>query len=98
MASIAPTCSPTSLQLRLAFNAPKFPVTSLHSRRLLRHNNHHPNPYPRVVLRPLRAAEQNPSGPQLVGSDPKSDGFSGWSDEQPDDDNSHKKKEPYGGE
>lgn len=87
MASITPTCSPTSLQLRLAFNGAKSPV-ALHVR--LRNQN------PR--LRPLRA-EQNSKGSEWVGSDYKIDGFSGWSnssgEEEPD---KNKKKESYGGE
>lgn len=91
MASIAPTCSPTSLQLRWAFNGPKFPV----AQRLRLPNHLNPR-----LLRPLRAAAQTGNGSELSGSGSNAaDGFSGWSEsaeaEQP---NTSKKKESYGGE
>ncbi|XP_057446174.1 uncharacterized protein LOC130738249 isoform X2 [Lotus japonicus] len=90
MASIAPTCSPTSLQLRWAFNGPKFPV----AQRLRLPNHLNPR-----LLRPLRAAAQTGNGSELSGSGSNAaDGFSGWSEsaeaEQP---NTPKKKESYGG-
>ncbi|XP_027358690.1 uncharacterized protein LOC113867512 isoform X2 [Abrus precatorius] len=68
---IKPTSSPTSLQLRLAFTAPKFPLTPHFSLRSPKLN-------PRV--RPLRA--QNGVGSEWSGSGPKLDGFSGWSDSE----------------
>ncbi|KAJ1399222.1 hypothetical protein SESBI_30499 [Sesbania bispinosa] len=86
MASIAPTCSPTSLQLRLAFNGAKFPF----AQRLRL-----PNLNPRV--RPLRAA-QNGNGLEWTGSDRKVDGFSGWSESEGGElPNSSQKKESFGG-
>ncbi|RDY05173.1 hypothetical protein CR513_11018 [Mucuna pruriens] len=87
MASIAPTCSPTSLQLRLAFAAPKFPLAPHVRFRNLNLNR----------VRPLRAA-QNGVGSEWAGTEPKLDGLSGWSDsdaqERP---NITPKKESYGG-
>ncbi|KAL2334723.1 hypothetical protein Fmac_015936 [Flemingia macrophylla] len=71
MASIVPTCSPTSLQLRLAFAAPKFPRAPHVRTRLLNR------------LRPLRAA-QNTAGSEWAGPGPKPDGLSGWSDADAD--------------
>ncbi|CAJ2666759.1 unnamed protein product [Trifolium pratense] len=65
MASISPTCSPTSLQLRLAFNATKFPP--FYQVRLGNINH-------RVRVRPLRSVHKDSKGTQSV------DGFSGWSD------------------
>ncbi|CAK8532427.1 unnamed protein product [Lathyrus sativus] len=66
MASISPTCSPTSLQLRLAFNSSKFPLSHNHAR--LRTIN------PRL---PPLCSVHNDKG---AASNPKADGFSGWSD------------------
>ncbi|XP_061350957.1 uncharacterized protein LOC133296023 isoform X1 [Gastrolobium bilobum] len=87
MASIiVPTCSPTSLQLRLAFNGRKFPLT-LHSRL--------PNFNPRVRL---LCAAQNGTGSEWVGSNPKVDALSGWSDSGGGDEpKNSQKKESYGG-
>ncbi|XP_058779177.1 uncharacterized protein LOC131653126 isoform X3 [Vicia villosa] len=88
MASISPTCSPTSLQLRLAFNSSKFPL-SHHAR--LRNIN------PR--LPPLCSA-YNDKRPESVASNPKAgDGFSGWSDSSNTEhsDHSPKNKDSFGG-
>ncbi|XP_058779162.1 uncharacterized protein LOC131653121 isoform X3 [Vicia villosa] len=88
MASISPTCSPTSLQLRLAFNSSKFPL-SHHAR--LRNIN------PR--LPPLCSA-YNDKRPESVASNPKSgDGFSGWSDSSNTEQSDHspKNKDSFGG-
>ncbi|CAI8593701.1 unnamed protein product [Vicia faba] len=88
MASISPTCSPTSLQLRLAFNSYKFPL-SHHAR--LRNLN------PRL---PPLCSVHNDKGPEPVAANPKGgDGFSGWSDssnvENPN--HSQKNKDSFGG-
>ena len=84
----------SSLQLRLAFNAAncrRFPVY-LRSRPLKL------NPGVRIFC-----VAQRGNGPERVsgaGSDPKGDGFSGWSEsegrEQPN--NGSEKKESYGGD
>ncbi|XP_019430634.1 PREDICTED: uncharacterized protein LOC109337971 isoform X1 [Lupinus angustifolius] len=95
MASITPTCSPTSLQLRFAFNAPnfkKFPTTlTLHSR--IPCFNHRF----RLIC---NVSERVPGEASWVGSDSEPDGFSGWNGseggEQSNNNKSHK-KEPYGG-
>lgn len=92
MASISPTCSPTSLQLRLAFNPTKPPL-SHHVR--LRNINH-----PR--LPPLLCSVHNAkAGSEWVGSDSKGDGLSGWSDSATgsldNDSQKKKKKESFGG-
>ncbi|KAK7380323.1 hypothetical protein VNO78_32831 [Psophocarpus tetragonolobus] len=84
MASVIPTCSPTSLQLRLAFSAPKFPHTPHVRIRNFKLNR----------LRPLRAA-QDDVGSQWAGPGPKPDAFSGWSNAE-----AHSpapKKDSYGG-
>ncbi|CAL0303379.1 unnamed protein product [Lupinus luteus] len=91
MASITPTPSPTSLQLRFAFNAPifkKFPIT--HSR-LLTFN-------PRFPLT-CNASQRVPGHPSWVGSGSKSDGLSGWTDSESEKESNNKsqKKELYGG-
>ncbi|KAG4952499.1 hypothetical protein JHK85_046366 [Glycine max] len=81
MASL--TCSPTSLQLRLAFAAPKFP----HAPQLRMRN------FKLNRVRPLRAAQDGGPGPG-----PKLDGFSGWSDTDAEQrPNNAPKKESYGG-
>ncbi|CAJ2666760.1 unnamed protein product [Trifolium pratense] len=85
MASISPTCSPTSLQLRLAFNATKFPP--FYQVRLGNINH-------RVRVRPLRSVHKDSKGTQSV------DGFSGWSDSvngEQGNDSQNKKKKSYGG-
>ncbi|KAK7315060.1 hypothetical protein VNO77_33592 [Canavalia gladiata] len=83
--SITPTCSPTSLQLRLAFNPIKFPLAP-HVRLRNRKLNSR--------VRPLRAA-QNDVGSEWAGPGAKLDGFSGWSEsEKPN--NTSQKKESYG--
>lgn len=82
MASL--TCSPTSLQLRLALAAPKFPHTPQLRMRDFKLNR----------VRPLRAAQDGGPGPG-----PKLDGFSGWSDTDAEQrPNNAPKKESYGGE
>jgi hypothetical protein len=83
MASISPTCSPTSLQLRLAFNATKFPP-SYQAR--FGNINHR--------VRPLRSVHNDATkGAQSV------DGFSGWSDSETGEQqgNDSKNKKSYGG-
>ncbi|XP_028206950.1 uncharacterized protein LOC114390415 isoform X4 [Glycine soja] len=81
MASL--TCSPTSLQLRLALAAPKFPHTPQLRMRDFKLNR----------VRPLRAAQDGGPGPG-----PKLDGFSGWSDTDAEQrPNNAPKKESYGG-
>ncbi|KRH08934.1 hypothetical protein GLYMA_16G182200v4 [Glycine max] len=81
MASL--TCSPTSLQLRLALAAPKFPHTPQLRMRNFKLNR----------VRPLRAAQDGGPGPG-----PKLDGFSGWSDTDAEQrPNNAPKKESYGG-
>ncbi|CAL0328606.1 unnamed protein product [Lupinus luteus] len=94
MASITPTCSPTSLQLRLAFNAPnfnKFPtILTLHSR--IPCFNHRF----RLIC---NVSERVPDEASWVGSDSEPDGFAGWSGAEGGEqlnNNSHK-KELYGG-
>ncbi|XP_045818845.1 uncharacterized protein LOC123911470 isoform X3 [Trifolium pratense] len=85
MASISPTCSPTSLQLRLAFNANKFPP--FYQVRLGNINH-------RVRVQPLRSVHKDSKNTQSV------DGFSGWSDSvngEQGNDSQNKKKKSYGG-
>ncbi|CAJ1952794.1 unnamed protein product [Sphenostylis stenocarpa] len=83
MASV--TCSPTSLQLRLAFAAPKFPLAPHVRMRNLNKNR----------VRPLRAARDGAAS-EWTGPGPNLDDFSGWSnteaEQQPD-----KKNESHGG-
>ncbi|XP_027924200.1 uncharacterized protein LOC114181821 isoform X3 [Vigna unguiculata] len=79
------TCSPTSLQLRLAFAAPKFPLTPHLRMRNLNKNR----------VRPLRA-ERDGAASEWTGSGPNLDGFSGWSDTDAEQ-QTDKKKESYGG-
>ncbi|KAE9617373.1 hypothetical protein Lal_00035106 [Lupinus albus] len=91
MASITPTSSPTSLQLRFAFNAPifkKFPIT--HSRI--------PTFNPRFPLT-CNVSERVPGDSSWVGSNSKSDGLSGWTDSESDEKSNNKsqKKELYEG-
>ncbi|XP_050914321.1 uncharacterized protein LOC127129028 isoform X2 [Lathyrus oleraceus] len=81
MASISPTCSPTSLQLRLAFNSSRFPLSHNHAR--LRTIN------PRL---PPLCSVHNDKGP---ASNPKADGFSGWSDSSDHPQNNN--KDSFGG-
>ncbi|XP_014514023.1 uncharacterized protein LOC106772249 isoform X2 [Vigna radiata var. radiata] len=78
------TCSPTSLQLRLAFAAPKFPLTPHLRMRNLKMNR----------VRPLRA-ERDGAASEWTGSGLNLDGFSGWSDTDAEQQND--KKESYGG-
>ncbi|WVZ13862.1 hypothetical protein V8G54_011428 [Vigna mungo] len=78
------TCSPTSLQLRLAFAAPKFPLTPHLRMRNLKTNR----------FRPLRA-ERDGAASEWTGSGLNLDGFSGWSDTDAEQQND--KKESYGG-
>ena len=82
MASI--TCSPTSLQLRLAFAAPRFPLAPHVRMRNLNRNR----------VRPLRA-ERDGAASEWTGSN--LDGFSGWSDTDAEQ-RTDEKKESYGGE
>ncbi|KAH1042899.1 hypothetical protein GYH30_024973 [Glycine max] len=85
MASL--TCTPTSLQLRLAFAAPKFPHAPHVRMRNFKLNR----------LRPLRAAQDGVSS-EWAGSGPKLDGFSGWSDTDAEQrPNNAPKKDSYGG-
>lgn len=86
MASL--TCTPTSLQLRLAFAAPKFPHPPHVRMRNFKLNR----------LRPLRAAQDGVSS-EWAGPGPKLDGFSGWSDTDAEQrPNNAPKKDSYGGE
>ncbi|XP_047161649.1 uncharacterized protein LOC124831639 isoform X3 [Vigna umbellata] len=78
------TCSPTSLQLRLAFAAPKFPLSPHLRMRNLKTNR----------VRPLRA-ERDGAASEWTGSGLNLDGFSGWSDTDTEQQND--KKESYGG-
>ncbi|XP_014617622.1 uncharacterized protein [Glycine max] len=85
MASL--TCTPTSLQLRLAFAAPKFPHPPHVRMRNFKLNR----------LRPLRAAQDGVSS-EWAGPGPKLDGFSGWSDTDAEQrPNNAPKKDSYGG-
>lgn len=80
MASTSATCSPSSLQLRLALNCKncgKFPSVLVRARvRKL-------DPRLRVICHPIvheRASGLRRNGVCFAGSDSKVDGFSGWSE------------------